>query len=166
MTPFQALDSLLIAPFRLPANPEVGLLLGICLLAVVSAAIGLGGSALVARSQKTRRDSQEKETEKRSELSYQALKEGDKKAYLAQNHLAQEAYTNTLALAAGRGAALLWPACGSLTWLSWRFENVPMPYVWHSASPAVFFLPTFALALWSLSRLSRRGRKKNAAPFV
>ncbi|MDR3640823.1 MAG: hypothetical protein P4L39_05825 [Humidesulfovibrio sp.] len=161
MTPFQVLDSLLIAPFRLPANPNAGLLLGICALAVASAAIGLGGSALVARSQRTRRDSQESEVAKRSELSYQALREGDKAAYLAQNHLAQQAYGNTLALATGRGAALLWPACGALTWLCWRFDGVPMPHLWRSAGPAVFFLPAFVLALWGLSRL---GRKKNAAP--
>jgi hypothetical protein len=156
MTPFQALDALLIAPFRIFGQPEAAFVFGVLVLALASAALGKAGSALVAHVQRPRQKQEEGEAARRSELSVQALQEGDKTAYLAQNHLAQEAYTNTLALAAGRGAALLWPACGALAWLAWRFDGVPMPFLWKSASPAAYFIPLYALALWGLGRLLRK----------
>lgn len=161
MTPFDAIDALLVAPFRLPGPPEAGFVFGICVLALASAALGLAGKALVARAHRTRRQREEGEVKRRSDLSVQAAQAGNKAAYLAQNNLAQEAYGNTLALSAGRAAALLWPGCAVLTWLSWRFDDVPMPFLWASAGPVAFFLPAFLLALWGLDRLLRN---KNAAP--
>lgn len=161
MTPFLALDALLIAPFRLLPHPEAGFLFGIVVLAIGSAALGQAGAALVARAQRTRWNSESAESTKRQDLSFQALRQGDKKAYQAQNMLAQEAYTNTLALSAGRAAALLWPACAVLTWLYWRFDGVPMPYLWSDAGPATYFLPALIAALWGFSRLLRA---KKAAP--
>lgn len=156
MTPFDALDALLIAPFRLFGPPEAGFLFGLLVLAFAGAALGRGTDALVARSQRSRRDEQEREAQRRSELSEQALKLGDKKAYLAQNNLAQEAYGNTLALAAGRGAALLWPVCALLAWLSWRFEGAPMPLLWRGAGPGWYFIPLYAAALWLLGRVFKK----------
>jgi hypothetical protein len=149
MTPFQVLDALLIAPFRLVAPPEAGFLTGICVLALVSALLGRACAALVSRAQRVRRDHEEAETRRRHELSLEALRAQDKAAYLAQNHLAQEAYGNTLALSAGRAAALLWPGMAALAWLAWRFEGAPMPFLWDSAGPAAWFLPLYALALWA-----------------
>lgn len=156
MTPFDILDALLIAPFRLFGPPAAGFLFGELFLAFVGAALGRGTDALVARSQRARRDEQERETSRRSELSEQALRQGDKKAYLVQNDLAQQAYGNTLALAAGRGAALLWPACALLAWLSWRFDDAPMPLLWSSAGPAWYFIPFYAGALWLLGRFFKK----------
>jgi len=156
MTPFQALDALLITPFRLFNQPDAAFLFGVLAVAVLGAAIGRIGAALVDHSQRSRRVQQEGEAEKRSELSVQALQEGDKKAYLAQNHLAQEAYGNTLAMAAGHGAALLWPACAMLTWLSWRFEDAPMPFLWRSAGPGWYFIPLYAAALWAIGRIFKK----------
>jgi len=161
LTPFGILDSLLIAPFKLLPQPEAAFLLGILVLALACAALGRAGAALVARAQRTRWRSQEDETRRRQELSIQAAQAGDKAAYLAQNHLAQEAYGNTMALSAGRAAALLWPACAVLTWLYWRFDAVPMPLLWEGAGPGYYFLPAFAAALWAFSRLARA---KKAAP--
>ena len=160
MTPFEAIDALLIAPFRLLQNPEAGFLFGTAVLALGSAALGKACVALVAHAHRVRRATQEGETKKRHELSIQAAQAGNKDAYLAQNHLAQEAYGNTLALSAGRGAALLWPGMIALAWLSWRFDGVPLPYLWDSAGPAAWFLPLYIAALWGLARLARR----HAAP--
>jgi len=162
MTPFQILDALLITPFRLLPNPEAAFLFGIIVLALGSAAIGKAGAALVSRAQRTRWNTESAESTKRQDLSVQALRQGDKKAYQAQNMLAQEAYTNTLALSAGRAAALIWPACAVLTWLYWRFDGVPMPFLWSDAGPATYFLPAFIAALWGSSRLM--GAKKAAPP--
>jgi len=156
MTPFQALDALLIAPFRLLPGPEAGFLFGVCVLAVAAAALALVSVALVARTQRARRDRVDAETKKRHDLSVQAAQAGDKTAYLAQNQLAQESYGNSLALSAGRGAALLWPGAAALTWLDWRFDGVPMPLLWDSAGPAYVFIPLYVLALWGLARLARK----------
>lgn len=159
MSPFALFDALLISPFRIIANPEAAFLLGVLVLAVGSAMLGRAGSALVRRAQRLRWASQEAEAKRRHELSIQAAKAGDRTAYLAQNHLAQEAYGNTLALSAGRAAALLWPGCAVLAWMVWRFEGAPMPFLWESAGPAAYFLPLHLAALWGLGRLARRGNK-------
>jgi len=161
MTFFLTLDSVLVMPFRVFSHPEAAFLFGIATLALGCAVLGKACAALVARAQRTRWNSQDAETKRRQELSFEALRLGDKKAYQAQNMLAQEAYGNTMALSAGRGAGLLWPACAVLTWLYWRFDGVPMPYLWPGAGPATYFLPAYIAALWGLSRLLRT---KNAAP--
>ncbi|OGR34267.1 MAG: hypothetical protein A2051_11155 [Desulfovibrionales bacterium GWA2_65_9] len=153
MTPFQAVDALLIAPFRVLPNPEAGFYFGVCVLALGSAALGWASKALVAHAHRVRRTREDGEAKRRSELSFQALKMNNKDAYLAQNHLAQEHYGNALALSAGRGAALLWPGMIVLAWLSWRFEGVSMPYLWDSAGTVSVFLPPYIAALWALSRL-------------
>lgn len=163
MTPFQAVDSFLIIPFRVFQNPEAGFYFGITVLALGSALIGWGSKALVAYANRVRRKSEDGEAQRRSELSFQALKMQDKEAYLAQNHLAQEHYGNSLALSAGRGAALLWPGIIALAWLSIRFEGVPAPYLWASAGPVTVFFPPYILALCALSRLNPKPSNPYAA---
>ncbi len=153
MTPFQAFDALLIAPFRLLPSPEAGFYFGVCVLALASATLGQACKALVAFANRVRSKSEDVEIKRRSELSVQAAQAGNKEAYLAQNHLAQEHYGNSMALAAGRGAALLWPGMVVLAWLAWRFDGVPLPYLWDSAGTFTAFLPPYIAALWALSRL-------------
>lgn len=161
MTPFSLLNSLLIAPFHAFSHPETAFFFGMVVLALGCAVLGLLGAALVAYAQRVRWAKEDAETRHRQELSFEALRQGDKKAYNAQNMLAQEAYTNTMALSAGRAAATLWPACAVLTWLYWRFEGVPMPYLWAEAGPATVFLPLYIGALVGITRLRRA---KKAAP--
>jgi hypothetical protein len=158
MTPFQAFDALLIAPFRLTASPEFGFILGVATLALASALLGRACKALVSLAQRSRRSHLDAETQRRQDLSVQAAQSGDKRAYMAQNHLAQEAYGDSLALAAGRAAALLWPGMAVLGWLAWRFEGAPMPLLWESAGPASWFLPLYVLAIWGSGRLLRAGK--------
>lgn len=162
MTPFDAFDALLIAPFRLLPDARPAFVLGCLLLALACALIGRASSALVARSQRRRWHSQSEEIRRSQELSVQAAQAGDRAAYLAHNHLAQEAYGNTMALSAGRAAALLWPACASLAWLYWRFDGAPMPLLWEGAGPGYYFIPFFAAFSWGLARLA--GAKKAAPP--
>lgn len=164
MTPFSLLDSLLIAPFRVFSHAETAFLFGMAVLALGCAVLGLLGAAVVAYAQRVRWNKEDAETRHRQELSFEALRRGDKKSYNAQNMLAQEAYTNTMALSAGRAAATLWPACAVLTWLYWRFDGVPMPYLWAEAGPASYFLPLYIGALWGMARLRRA--KKTAPPAI
>ena len=154
MTPFQVVDAFLITPFRVFANPEAAFYFGIVVLALGSAGLGQACKALVAFANRTRRTSEDGEAKRRSELSFQALQMNNKDAYLTQNNLAQEHYGNSLALAAGRGAALLWPGIIALAWLAIRFEGVPAPFLWASAGPVTVFFPPYILALWAFSRLN------------
>jgi len=163
MTPFQAVDAFLIIPFRILPNPAAGFYLGVFVLAVGSAVVGWWSKALVNYANRSRRRAEDGEAQRRSELSFQALQMNDKDAYLAQNQLAQEHYGNSLALAAGRGAALLWPGMIALAWLTIRFEGVPAPYLWDSAGPVTVFFPPYIAAMWALSRLSP---KKPHNPFA
>lgn len=156
MTPFQAVDALLIAPFRLFPQPVAAFYFGILLLAVASALLGLGGKAVVNRAQRARRQRVDAETERRQDLSAQAARAGNREAYLAQNRMAGEAYGDSMALAAGRGAALLGPGMLVLAWLTWRFEGVSAPGLWEGASAAAVFLPLYVLALWGFFRLPRK----------
>lgn len=156
MTPFQIFDAVLIAPFRLLPWPEASCYLGMVLLALASTALGYGAKALVNRSQRARRQRIDAETERRQELSVQAARAGNREAYSAQNHLAQEAYNDSMALAAGRGAALLGPGIMVLAWLSWRFEGVSAPGLWESSGVATVFLPLYIAAMFGLPWLWRR----------
>jgi hypothetical protein len=149
-------DALLIAPFRLLPNPQAAFYLGVLLLALASTALGKACAALVARAHRTRYQRVEGEVKHHSELSFRALQQNDKKAYLLQNTLAQEAYGDSMALSAGRAAALLWPGMIALAWLCWRFEGVPMPYLWASAGPASVFFPPYIAALWIVSRYGKK----------
>lgn len=153
MTPFALADAMLIVPFRLLPWPEAGFYFGVLVLAIVSALLGRACSALVAYAHRSRRQQVEGETKHRADMSVEAAQRGNKEAYLVQNTLAQEAYGSSMALAAGRAAALLWPGMMTLAWLAWRFEGVPMPGLWESAGPVTAFLPPFIAALWAQSRL-------------
>ncbi len=141
-----ACDLLLIAPFRWPDSPEAGFLLGTAVLALVSALVGRASLWSVAFSQRAKRLENDQEVASRQALSFQALAAKDKTAYLAQNELAKDAYGFSMALAAGRGAALLWPGAAALTWLSWRFSDTPLPLVGEGWGPAAFFIPLYLLA--------------------
>jgi hypothetical protein len=159
---FLVLDAALIAPFRLFADARAGFACGIFVLALASALLGRACAAGVAKAHRAKRERQDAEIKRHQDLSFSALAAKDRTVYLAANHLAQEAYGNSMALAAGRAAALIWPALLVLAWASWRFSGVPLPLVGESAGPAVFFLPAYLLVQWGLSRL-RRARAGNKA---
>jgi hypothetical protein len=162
MTPFEIVDAVLIAPYRVLAQPVAAFYLGTCILAVGTALAGMGCKALVARSQRTRRERVDGDTARHVDLSAKAAQAGDRSAYVAQNDLAQRAYNDSMALAAGRGAALLWPGMLTLAWMYWRFEGVSLPLVGDWAGPAAVFLPPHVAALWGLGRLW--DRKEHPAP--
>lgn len=159
---FLVIDAILIAPFRWLDASWAGFFCGLALLALGSALLGRACAAAVDRVQRTKRRTEDAAVKHHQDLSYSALAANDRTAYLAANHLAQEAYGNSMALAAGRAAALIWPALLVLAWASWRFAGVPLPLVGESAGPAVFFLPLYMTALWGVSRLGRAWRARRA----
>lgn len=152
---FLVIDAILVAPFRWFANAQAGFFCGMAVLAVACAVLGRACAAGVARMHRTKRERQDAEIKRHQDLSFSALAAKDRETYLAANHLAQEAYGNSMALSAGRAAALIWPALLVLAWASWRFAGVPLPLVGESVGPAAFFLPLYVAALWGLTRVRR-----------
>ncbi|OLN25204.1 hypothetical protein DVDV_3544 [Desulfovibrio sp. DV] len=152
---FLVIDAILVAPFRWFANAQAGFVCGMAVLAIACALLGRACAAGVARVHRTKRERQDAEIRRHQDLSFSALAAKDRETYLAANHLAQEAYGNSMALAAGRAAALIWPALLVLAWAGWRFADAPLPLVGESAGPAVFFLPLYIAALWGLARVTR-----------
>lgn len=152
---FLIIDAILVAPFRWFDDSLAGFFCGMAVLALGSALLGRACAAGVAQVQRTKRRKEDAAVKRHQDLSFSALAANDREAYLAANHLAQEAYGNAMALSAGRAAALIWPALLVLAWASWRFSGVPLPLVGESAGPAVFFLPLYIAALWGLSRVRR-----------
>ncbi|KHK03656.1 hypothetical protein [Desulfovibrio sp. TomC] len=159
---FIVIDAILVAPFRWFDNAQAGFFCGLAVLAFSCAVLGRTCAAGVARVHRTKREGQDAEIKRHQDLSFSALAAKDRETYLAANHLAQEAYGNSMALGAGRAAALIWPALLVLAWASWRFAGVPLPLVGQSAGPAVFFLPLYIAALWGLSRLQRARQARQA----
>ena len=152
---FLGLDAVLIAPFRLLDDSRAGFACGILATALGAALLGRACAAAVDRVQRTKRTRQEAEINRHQDTSFSALAVKDRETYLAANHLAQEAYGNAMALAAGRAAALIWPALMVLAWSTWRFSGVPLPLVGESAGPAVFFIPAYLVFQWGLGRARR-----------
>ena len=163
LSAFLVIDAILVAPFRWFANAQAGFFCGLAVLAVTSAVLGRACAAGVARVHRAKRERQDAEIKRHQDLSFSALAAKDRAVYLAANHLAQEAYGKSMALAAGRAAALIWPALLVLAWAGWRFAGVPLPLVGESAGPAVFFLPLYMAALWGVARLGRAWRARRDA---
>lgn len=124
---FLWIDGILIAPFRWVNTPELGFFLGIFLLACYSVILGWLSSLGAQRLQRSVVGKHVHEAHKRSELAIEALKLQDKKAYLAQNTLAKDAYGKTMGLAVARITSSLWPPVAALAWLDIRFRGVPLP---------------------------------------
>ena len=160
---FLVVDAVLIAPFRWFDDSWAGFFCGMAMLALGAALLGRACAAAVDRVQRTKRRKEDADVKHHQELSYSALAANDRTAYLAANHLAQEAYGNAMALSAGRAAALIWPALLVLAWAGWRFSDAPLPLIGESAGPAVFFLPLYIAAQWGLSRGLRALRIRRAA---
>ena len=124
---FFAMDTWLIAPFRWITPAPAGFMLGTAILALECVLAGKLCLALMNLVQRRLRRVYDEEVIRRQDLSMQALAVKNKNAYLAQNHLAQEAYGKSMSLAMGRAGASLWPAVMALAWMKGRFYEAPFP---------------------------------------
>jgi hypothetical protein len=95
-------------------------------------------------------------------LSMEALRAGDKKAYLAANTLAHDHFGKSFFAGAALGLASLWPLPFALAWMGLRFEGIvlyELPWEGYGAG-YVFVL----LAVYIFSRLCF-GRVKKFLPL-
>jgi hypothetical protein len=162
---FFAMDAWLIAPFRWTDSAEAGFMLGAAILAVECVFAGRLSLFLIQWANSRIGRNYEQESAHRQGLSFQALAENNKPAYLAQNQMAQEAYGKSLALAVGRLSASLWPVFMALAWLNLRFRDAPfplpdwLPLAQTGISCIFIFMLFYILARFAFGRLEGWSRR-------
>jgi hypothetical protein len=124
---FQFLDQYLIALYRLTGHAGVDFVLGTFVLAFICLLLGELTIFLIFLLSRRRILEKTAEAEKYHDLSMEALKAGDKEAYLAANQLANEAFGHSFFQRAALSAAFLWPVCFALGWMQFRFLEVEFP---------------------------------------
>jgi len=124
---FQFLDQYLIVLYRLTGHVGVDFVIGTFVLAFICLVLGELTIFLVFLFIRRHIDAKTTEAEKYQNLSVDALKAGDKEAYLAANQLANEAFGHSFFQQMALSAAFLWPVCFALAWMQHRFLEVEFP---------------------------------------
>jgi hypothetical protein len=161
---FNAIDSFLIAPYRLPDNPLLGWWVGTTILALWSVLLGEITLAIAFRANRFRIEELGQEMSDRHNQSINALKSGDKSSYKAINSLANDAFGKTFFLQIAMACASLWPAACALGWLQIRFSKImfPIPYNLPRVGNDVGYTFIFIL-LYILSRILFKNLKSTLA---
>ena len=153
------LDAFLIAPFRWTASPLWAIWLGSAPLAFYCVLLGeYSGAALFLLHHRRFGVTQEGMLHYHT-LSMQALRTGDKGAYLAANTLAREEYGRYFFAQAAIGCASLWPLPFALGWMALRFEGIPiysLPGTTRHAGYVFILLTLYIFLRLLFSRCKRR----------
>ncbi len=155
----QAIDALLIVPYRWPGHPLIGWWLGTSLLAVWTVLFGRLTMALVFRVNRVYIKETVDEVSLRHHQSMNALKAGDRAAYRGINRLANEAFGKSFFMQIAMAAASLWPIPVALAWLHMRFSAVDfplpvgLPLTGASVTYPFIFIPLYILVRILLSPL-------------
>ncbi len=153
-------DSILIAPFRLFADPLVGFCFGCAVLALGCVLLGRLTVAGLVRAGRGHYDRLASEVRDSHELSMKALRAGDKAAYLAVNGMAHERFGKHFFAGAALGTSSLWPVPFALGWLAGRFEGIELFRLPLLARPAGY--PFVFIGLYIVIRVAH-GRLERAA---
>lgn len=121
------LDAILIAPYRLTGNPVAGFYVGTLVLALVSLFLGKASQDLVWLWNKAHYEREEAEMTRMHNLSVAAIEAGDKAAYKAANHEANEAFGKAFFAGAALFSVSIWPVPFALAWLAGRFDGLDVP---------------------------------------
>ena len=156
---FEAVDSLLIAPYRWPGHPVIGWWLGTSILAIWTALLGRLTIALVFRVNRRYIEETVQEMDQRHHQSINALKSGDRSAYKGINKLANEAFGKSFFMQIAMASASLWPLPLALAWLQTRFASVDfplpvtLPVIGNSVSYPFIFIPLYILTRIVIGKL-------------
>lgn len=110
--------------FRMPETPLAGYWVGTTVLAIISWAMGEASIALAFRLNKCMIREENQRIDRFQELSFAALRAGDKAAFKACNGIANEAYGKNFFTQITLSAASLWPVFFALGWMQHRFSNI------------------------------------------
>ena len=149
---YTLVDSFLMFFFRLPGDPLTGYWLGTSVLALAAWVIGEYSIALAFRMNKAMIKEENQRIDRFQELSFAALRAGNKSAFKACNGIANEAYGKSFFTQITLSAASLWPLFIALGWMQHRFRKIEfaIPLTGWSAG----YLSTFLFCYISLRLLS------------
>ncbi len=166
---FQAwswLDAFLIAPYRWPEDPIIGLWLGTAVLALWAVLAGSLTMKLVYRINQKHVNKTGDEVARMHEASMNALRSGDKEAWRGINKLGNEAFGKAFFLNIAMGASSLWPAFFAAAWLRMRFEDVPFGSPFGEINYAAGFIVLYIVIRVLLSSVAKRiGSKKKTGAY-
>ena len=121
---YQIIDKAIIPFYRLTENPLIGYYLGTLVLSLASVIAGEYSIAFAFRLNKVMIKREADRIDHFQNLSFEALKAGDKEAFKACNGIANEAYGKSFFTQITLSAASLWPAFLALGWMQYRFSEV------------------------------------------
>ncbi len=124
---FRVLDPYLIWGYRLSGHAGLDFVIGTTVLVFLSQLLGEVTAYLAQMAVRRRLDESSAAAERYRNLSVDALKAGNKEAYLAANRLANEAFGQVFFMQIAQGASFLWPIFFALTWMQYRFLSLPFP---------------------------------------
>jgi hypothetical protein len=156
----QFIDHYLILLYRLTGHAGVDFVLGTFILAIICLVLGEFTIFLVFLITRRRILEKTAEADRYQNLSMEALKAGNKEAYLAANQLANEAFGHSFFQQAALSAAFLWPVCFALAWMQYRFLEVdfPIPGTDWSLGFIGPFIIIYVVAYFLVKRVKRRLR--------
>jgi hypothetical protein len=140
---YLALDSFLIAFYRITGYAFVDFLMGTFVLAALALIIGEFTISVLFLINRKHIDKTTAEVARFQNLSVEALAAGDKQAYQAANKLANEAFGKSFFLQIALSAGSLWPIFFALAWMQERFSDVEFRLLftdWHVGYICVFVL--------------------------
>jgi hypothetical protein len=155
---FLVVDPFLIRLYRLTGYAPADFIIGTFALALMAVIIGEVTISLAYLLARKRIERVTNEAVKYQNLSIDALTSGDREAYRAANHLANDAFGHSFFLQIALSAAFLWPICFALAWMSYRFGDVefPLPYLPVSLGYIAVFLCLFVAAYFAFKPVKNR----------
>ena len=118
------LDAFLIAPFRWLPDAYAGMWLGSAFLSFYCLLLGEYTAAGLYLLHHAHYATDDIEMRRFHKISMDALRAGNKEAYLAANTLASEHFGKSFFAGAALGLSSLWPLPFALGWMSLRFEGL------------------------------------------
>ena len=110
--------------YRLPDNSVAGFFLGTEVLALIAVITGEYSIRFAFRLNREIISRDNHRIEHFQNLSFEALKSGDKSAFRACNGIANEAYGKSFFTQIALSAASLWPLFIALGWMQYRFSGI------------------------------------------
>ncbi|MEW6173567.1 MAG: hypothetical protein AB1510_10975 [Bacillota bacterium] len=152
------IDTVLITFYRLTGNPVPDYFIGTFMLALLSVILGEFTVSLVFRINKKHLDGLNNHLLETHNLSMEAWRAGDRKAYTDCNREANDAFGKVFFNMVGLSAASLWPVFFALAWMQSRFMSIkfPLPFTGWSVNYVVIFLACYILARMAFGRVKHR----------
>ncbi len=159
---YNYIDTIFMPFYRLPDTSLYGFILGTSVLAIATVVIGEISISLAFRVNKKKISCDSDEINHFQDLSFKALRAGDKASFKACNGIANEAYGKSFFSQIALSASSLWPVFISLGWMQYRFGDITfeVPYVafGYTASFIAFYIAA-RIMLGRIKKILRRSER-------